>query len=125
MEKALAGQRVLTTGRNAVTGNGNDNGNRTEDDVTDRYVLGKASATKNGPVKQLTELQNVCDEVLAMYEPLLTEYQQALEIANPRADVAEAAISFHRHLERLIENRWVNEKHAFTRYNEDKNSRHD
>jgi hypothetical protein len=108
MEK-LAGQSVLTTGRETVTGNGNGNGNRTEDEVADGYFLGKASAAKNDPVKQLTELQNVCDEVLALYEPLLMEYQQALENADPRADVAEATISFHRHLERLIENRWVNE----------------
>jgi hypothetical protein len=42
----------------------------------------------------------------------LTEYQQALEKANPRADVAGATISFHRHLERLIENKWVNERHS-------------
>jgi hypothetical protein len=88
----LAGQTVPMTGRNDIAGNGNGNGNRTGDDVADRYYL----------------------EVLAMYKPLLTEYQQALETANPKANVciAEATKSFYRHLERLSENKWMNEEHS-------------
>jgi hypothetical protein len=57
-------------------------------------------------------MQSCSDEVLVLYEPLLTEYQQALETANPRANVAEATLSFHRHLQRLIENKWIEESHS-------------
>jgi hypothetical protein len=46
-----------------------------------------------------------------VYKPLVTEYQQALETASPKANVAEATKSFHRHLERMIKNKWVNEEH--------------
>ena len=77
----LAGQTSPMTGSNAVADNGNGNGKSTEDGVTDRYYLGKASAAEINSVKQLVELQSTCDEVMAMYEPLVTEYQQALETA--------------------------------------------
>ena len=111
MEK-LAGQTNHMTGRNAVAGNGNGNGNSTADGVTDRYYLGKASVAKINSVEQLVELQSTCEEVMATYKPLVTEYQQALETANPRANVAEATRAFHRHLERLIKNQWLSEDHS-------------
>ena len=100
------------TGSNAVADNGNGNGKSTEDGVTDRYYLGKASAAEINSVKQLVELQTTCDEVMATYEPLVTEYQQALETANPKVNVAEATKAFRRHWERLIKNKWLNEDHS-------------